>query len=63
MVVDSAYTELEDYIADISYEGHAFSFQTNDILDVTYENGKYAVNLCTGCTNDSVNSLQFIKMH
>lgn len=45
MVVDRAYTELEDYIADISYEGHSFVFLTNNILDVTYENGAYAVNM------------------
>lgn len=45
MVVDEAYTELEDYIADISYEGHTFYFLSNDILDVTYENGEYAVDM------------------
>lgn len=45
MVAGSAYIELEDYIADISYEGHTFNFLTNDILDVTYENGEYAVNM------------------
>lgn len=45
MVEDSAYIELEDYIADISYEGHTFDFLTNDILDVTYDNGEYAVSM------------------
>lgn len=45
MVVDSAYTELEEYIADISYEGHTFVFQTNDIVDVRYEDGQYFVNM------------------
>lgn len=45
MVVGSAYTELEDYISDISYEGHTFEFLTNYILDVTYENDEYAVNM------------------
>ncbi|MEK3764281.1 MULTISPECIES: trypsin-like peptidase domain-containing protein [unclassified Solibacillus] len=45
MIIDSAYIELEEYIADISYEGHTFDFLTNDILDVIYENGEYAVNM------------------
>lgn len=45
MVVDSAYTELEEYIADISYEGHTFAFQANDILDVSYQSGEYLVNM------------------
>ncbi|MFF5995803.1 trypsin-like peptidase domain-containing protein [Lysinibacillus sp. KU-BSD001] len=39
----SAYEELEDYVGDISYEGHSFYFITNDVLDVTYENGNYLV--------------------
>ena len=38
-----AYQELEEYVADISYEGHQFYFISNDVLDVTYENGKYLV--------------------
>ena len=42
-VGSSAYEQLEDYVADISYEGHEFYFLTNDILDVTYENGNYYV--------------------
>lgn len=43
MVTDHAYTELEDYIADISYNGHTFEFLTNDILEVSYEDGVYYV--------------------
>ena len=41
----SAYEELEDYVADISYEGHEFYFITNDVLDVAYENGNYYVDM------------------
>ena len=44
-VGSSAYEELEDYVADISYEGHEFYFITNDVLDVTYENGNYYVDM------------------
>ena len=43
MVINDAYTELEDYIADISYEGHTFEFLANDILEVSYEDGVYYV--------------------
>lgn len=43
MLTGEAYTELENYIADIAYEGHEFYFNTNDILDVTYSNGSYLV--------------------
>ena len=41
----SAYEELEDYVADISYEGHEFYFITNDVLDVRYDNGNYYVDM------------------
>ncbi|WP_332647578.1 trypsin-like peptidase domain-containing protein [Lysinibacillus sp. 54212] len=40
-----AYEELEDYVADISYQGHSFYFLTNDVLDVTYEDGNYFVHM------------------
>ncbi|WP_342558656.1 trypsin-like peptidase domain-containing protein [Metasolibacillus sp. FSL K6-0083] len=43
MVTGVAYEELEDYVNDISYEGHFFHFLSNDILNVTYESGKYLV--------------------
>ena len=41
----SAYEELEDYVADVSYEGHEFYFIMNDVLDVAYENGNYYVDM------------------
>lgn len=44
-VGSSAYEELEDYVADIAYEGHEFYFLTNDILDVAYEGGNYYVDM------------------
>ena len=42
-VGSSAYEEVEDYVADISNEGHTFYFITNDVVDVVYENGNYYV--------------------
>ena len=44
-VGSSAYEELEDYVADVSYEGHEFYFIMNDVLDVAYENGNYYVDM------------------
>ena len=44
-VGSSGYEELEDYVADVSYEGHEFYFITNDVLDVAYENGNYYVDM------------------
>ena len=41
----SAYEELEDYVADVSYEGLEFHFIRNDVLDVAYENGNYYVDM------------------
>lgn len=44
-VGSSAYEELEDYVADVAYEGYEFYFITNDVLDVAYENGNYYVDM------------------
>ncbi|MFJ7736707.1 trypsin-like peptidase domain-containing protein [Lysinibacillus sp. NPDC097287] len=41
----SAYNELEDYVNDISGEGHYFSFTSNDILSVNYADGQYYVEM------------------
>lgn len=42
-VGSGAYGEMEEYVADISGQGHQFYFISNDVLDVTYENGQYFV--------------------
>lgn len=44
MLTGAAYDEMYDYVNDISYNGHVFEFLTNDVLDVTYDDGVYYVN-------------------
>ena len=43
MLTGHAYSELKEYVADISYNGHVFDFIDNKIVDVTYRNGAYYV--------------------
>lgn len=50
MLTGVAYNEMEDYIADIAYNGHIFEFLSNDVLRVTYDNGVYYVE-----TNETFN--------
>ncbi|MFJ7953090.1 trypsin-like peptidase domain-containing protein [Lysinibacillus sp. NPDC096418] len=39
----TAYRELEDYVNDITGDGHYFYFTNNEVLDVTTSNGNYLV--------------------